>query len=270
MEYTMSLPTLIVLGLNLLLGFALPIALFILLRGKFICDIKPFVAGASAMIVFSIGLKILMGTLFLPTEAGQFILNRPWLYCLFLAALAALIHEPGRYLFNRFFLRGEMWNDGNALMFGAGYASLELISMALMSSVSDFQMALLIYQGNAASILESLSGIALENAEVALASLCSTSTMDFVLVTVQQCIGALGHMALAVLVWFAVKHKKLKYLGMAMGFGCLIELGLNLVGSYSSEGLLVVLVYGVLTAGAVYMAKKVWDEEFVDAFAEDQ
>jgi len=270
MELTMTLPTLIVIGLSILVSFAIPIALFIVLRGKWIADIKPFVAGASAMIVLGIGVEILFGTFFLPTKIGQVIVNRPWLYCLFMGALAALIHEPCRYLFNRFFLRGEMWNDGNALMFGAGYASLELITRALTGTVSDFQMALLVFQGNAPDILASLSGAELENATAVLTSLCSTPTLDFVLLTLQYCIGALGHMALAVLVWYAVKCKRVKYLGMAMGLGALMELGVSLVSSYTAQGLLVILVYGVLTAGTVYLAKKVWDEEYVDAFAEDR
>lgn len=270
MEYTMGLPTLIVLGLSMLVSFAIPIALFISLRGKMIVDIKPFVAGASAMIVLGIGVDVLLGSFFMPTSAGQFIMYRPWLYCLFLGLVAALIHEPGRYFFNRFFLRGEMWNDGNALMFGAGYASLELISFALMSTVSSFQLALLVYQGGVSDVLAALSGEELENAQNVLAALCSTPVTDYVLLLLQQCLSALGHIALTVLVWFAVKCKNGRYMGMAMGLGFLMELGVNLISSYTSHGILVVLVCGILTAGTVYLARNVWNDEFVDAFAEEE
>lgn len=269
MELSISMPTLIMLGLNVLVGLVVPIFLFIQLRGKYVCDIRAFVAGCSTMIVFSIGVEVLLGTFFLPTAVGQVIMSHPLLYCLFVGVLAALIHEPGRWLFNRFFLRGEMWNDRNALMFGAGYGSLEMISVCLISAVNNFQLALVIYQGGGASLLEGLSDDQLAMAQDTLAALCSTSTLDYFLVMVQQCISLAGHVALSVLVWFAIKKKCVKYLGMAMGTAFLLELGVNLVSYYVPIGIVVQLIYAALTAGVAYVAKKVWDMEFEETIEDD-
>ena len=264
MEYTISLSTLLAIGANIFLGIAIPIALYVFFRKKYMCDNRVFVAGCSTMIAISLLAEMLISYFFLPTTAGQYIYERPWLYGLFVGLVAALIHEPGRYVCAKFFLRDELWNDHNALMFGAGYGSLIILSNMLMSSVSNFLLARMIAKGQVSVYLENLSPENLEVAQEALSTLCNTSVASYLMLTVEQCVSIAAHLGLTVLVWFAVQggKKKVKYLLLAMGLNFVLASVTCFAGGYSASAALLLLLQAMLTAGIVYVSMRVWKKEF--------
>lgn len=263
MEYSMSLTKLLVLMLNVLVGVAIPLGLYIFLRRKYMCDRRVFLAGCSTMVAFGLIVDLLVSNVFLPSPAGQFIYTRPWLYGLFSGLVVGLIHEPGRYLCIRLFLKEERWNDNNALMFGAGYGGMEALAGVLLGSLGNLIVGLMVFRGQHAFFLEGFTEEGLAEAKQTLDTLCNTSVYGYLMLSVGRCLSAASQMGLSILVWFAVKEKESawKYLGMAMGMHMLLKAGTGILGGYVSSELLTQLLNAIITAGILYVAYRVWDRE---------
>lgn len=264
MEYLVNLSTLIALGINIFMGIAIPIALYVLFRKKYMCENRAYIAGCSTMIAIGLLVELVISYFFLPTAVGQFIYERPRLYALFSGLIVALIREPGRYVCTKYFLQDELWNDHNALMCGAGYGTLSMLTSVLVSSVSNFMLARMIAKGQVSVYLENLSPENLEAAQAALSTLCNTSAIFYLMLTVKQCLVIAANMAFTVLVWFAVQggRKSKKYLLLAMGLNFVLESVLSLVGGYTESFAVLLILRAVLTAGVVYLTVRVWKKEF--------
>lgn len=264
MEYVLSLWTLITMGVNLLMAVVVPIVLYAVFRGKFEGDNRAFLAGCSTMIAIGLVVQMLINYFFLPTAVGQFIYSRPWLYALFMGLVAALIHEPGRYLCIKLFLRDEIWNDHNALIFGAGYGSVSILASALMSTLVNFLMVRMILSGQVDYYLENLTGDGLAAAKDALTTLCNTPASTYLLYTVEQLLVIADNIALSVLIWFAVQGgpKRRSYLLMAMAVNFLLQCLVIGAKCYASSFSMVQVFHGLLTVAVIYVAAGVWKKEY--------
>ena len=264
MDYSLSLSTLIALGANIFLAIVAPILLYIFVGKRHQCSGRVFFAGISTMIAFGVLVQMLINVFFLPTAAGQFIYERPVLFALFMGLVAALIHEPGRYLCVKYFVGEELWDDHNALMFGVGYGSAAMLVSMLTSSLGNFLMAQMIITGQANNYLQELPAEEMAAAMDSLETLCNTPLNDYLMIIVEPFIKTVAHTALSVMVWYAVQggKKAVNYLLMAMGLGFVLEFAMAMVGSYVAEATSVQILYAVLTAGVAYVAVRVWKKEF--------
>lgn len=263
-EITLNLSTLIVFGAHILLALIVPFFGYIFFSKKCGCSGRVFFAGCSAMVAFGVVVPMIFNFVVWPTPVGQYISEKPWLYGLVMALVAGLIHEPGRYLCAKYFLDDELWDDYNAIMFGFGYGSVALLVSAITSALGNFLMALTIVNGQIEEYLSSMSGEELEAVATSLVVLCNTPLEEYIMLIVEPLIMTVGHVALSVMVWYAVQGgKKAKnYLFIAMALNFTLEFGMTLASAYAGDNLTLQVLRALLTAGIAYVAVQVWKKEY--------
>ena len=263
-EITLSVSTLFVFGAHMLLALAVPFLLYFFFSKKCGCSGRVFFAGCSAMVAFGVVVPMIFNFILWPTPIGQAICEQPWLYGLVMALVAGLIHEPGRYLCAKYFLDDEVWDDYNAIMFGAGYGSVALLSSALTSALGNFLMAMTIVNGQIGDYLANMSGEELEAVTTSLIVLCTTPIEEYVMLIVEPLIMTVGHVALSVLVWYAIQggQKAKHYLLLAMGLNFAMEFVLTVGAAYATDNMMLQVLRAVVTAGVAYVAAQVWKKEY--------
>lgn len=263
-EITLSLSTLIVFGAHILLALVVPFLFYFFFSKKCGCSGRVFFAGCSAMVAFGVVVPMIFNFVLWPTEVGQYICEKPWLYGLVMALVAGLIHEPGRYLCAKYFLDDEVWDDYNAIMFGLGYGSVALLSSAITSALGNFLMAMTIVNGQIGDYLGSMSGEELEAVTTSLIVLCATPLEEYIMLIVEPLIMTVSHVALSVLVWYAVQggKKAWHYLLLAMALNFVLEYAMVVGANYAGDGMTLQVLRALLTAGVAYVAVQVWKKEY--------
>lgn len=271
MEVTLNLSTLIVFGAHIFLALVVPFLAYFYFHKKFGCNGRAFFAGCSAMVAFGIVVPIILNVAVWPTTVGQFICEKPWLYGLVMALVAGLIHEPGRYLCAKYFLDDELWDDYNAMMYGVGYGSVALLSSALTSAVGNFLMAMTIVNGQIEDYLAGISGEELEAVTTSLVVLCTTPVEEYAMLIVEPLIMTVGHVALSIMVWYAIQggKKARNYLLLAMASNFVLEYAMTLGASFAGSNTMLQILRALLTGLLVYIAKQVWKKEFKPVVVEE-
>lgn len=263
-EITLNLSTLIVFGAHILLALIVPFLLYFFLNKKFGCSGRVFFAGCSAMVAFGVVVPMIFNFVLWPTPVGQAICEKPWLYGLIMALIAGLIHEPGRYLCAKYFLDDEVWDDYNAIMFGAGYGSVALLSSALTSALGNFLMAMTIVNGQIEEYLATMTGEELEAVTSSLIVLCTTPMEEYVMLIVEPLLMTVGHVALSIMIWYALQggKKAKRYLMLAMALSFVVEYAMVLGAVGATSNAMLQVLRALLTGGLLYAAVQVWKKEF--------
>lgn len=255
MEYTISIWSLITIGVDIALGFIIPFGLYFVLKNLFKCVKKGFFEGIAAAIIIGLLLKQLIHSLVLSTPVGDAILNNGWLYGLYAGLVSALLEESIRIYAFKKRLGDYQDHDFNALMFGAGQGGAEAIYALVVSLASTMQAAFLIYNGQAEVMYYELDGEALESSLAAIEQLCAVHPVTFLSYAVERIAVVAMHMSLSVLMWFAVKkggNTFWKLFGASIGLHVLLEMIAPVLNQYGAN--LWVVELGICLAAAVCVA----------------
>ena len=97
---TGTVPTLsmVFMAVSILIGFGLPLAMFLYFRLKKKADILPFFVGCAVMLLFALVLEAMVHRVILGSSVGGKIQNNVWLYAVYGGLMAGLFEETGRFL----------------------------------------------------------------------------------------------------------------------------------------------------------------------------
>ena len=179
--------------------FLVPLALFLYLRLVKKADIYPFFAGCAVMLLFAFILESGMHNLVLSSPAGAVIRNNIWLYALYGGFMAGLFEETGRYLAFAFALKKYRAKNVNALMYGAGHGGFEAIVITGITMINNIIWSVMINNGSISSMLSSLSGDQVAQAEQSVTLLTTTPSYQFLLGGVERLLAIALHIALSVI-----------------------------------------------------------------------
>ena len=237
-----------------ILSIGTPIALFLYLRFVRKADVYPFFAGCSVMLLFAFILEQGAHRVILSSSAGETIRNNLWLYALYGGLMAGLFEETGRYLCFSFALKRYRAKNVNALMYGAGHGGFETM-------INNLTWSHMINSGNAAALTAPLSGDALAQAEAGIAALISTPSYQFLLGGIERILAITLHIALSVLVWFAVKWDGKLYLyPLAIALHFAVDAGGALLSGFGVNVVLIEIVVGIFTMLTALLVRKVWQD----------
>jgi len=208
MTGTVPLLSIVFMAVSALLAFLLPIALLLFLRKKKGADILPFFVGCAVMLLFAFVLESLMHQLILSSPAGAVIQGKLLLYALYGSFMAGLFEETGRFVAFGTVLKKRLDKDANALMYGAGHGGFEAMFLLGVSMINNIAYSLMINSGTMQASLSLLSGEALEQMNVAVASLISTQPAMFLVGIIERIFAIILQISLSVIVWFAAKDRK--------------------------------------------------------------
>ena len=241
--------------------FLTPLALFLYLRLVKKADVYPFFAGCAVMLLFAFILESGLHNLVFSSPAGPAIRGSIWLYALYGGFMAGLFEETGRYLAFSFALKKYRAKNVNALMYGAGHGGFEAIVITGLTMVNNIIWSVMINNGSISTMLASLSGDQLVQAQQSITLLATTPSYQFLLGGVERLLAIALHIALSVIVWFAVKWEGKLYLyPVAILIHFAVDAAAALLSGLGVNVILIEIVVAVLTAAAALFARRLWRE----------
>ena len=257
-------PTLsiIFMAVSCLISFGLPIGLLLYLRISKKADLVSFFVGCAVMLVFALILESLVHRIVFATPVGDTILNNTLLYGLYGGLMAGVFEETGRLLAFKTVLKKNREKDINAVMYGAGHGGFEAIAIVGMTMINNIIWSVLINTGNMSALTEKVTGDVITQVEENIHQLTTLQPYMFLMGGVERIFAIVLHLALSVLVWFAVKKKGKGYLYFA---AILIHMAVDaLTVILSGAGIpavaLEAAVGGMALLAAIF-AKAVWKRE---------
>ncbi len=239
-----------------ILSVFLPIVLLVYFHRKKGADILPFFVGCAVMLLFAFVLESLAHGIILSSPAGAKIRENAWLYALYGGLMAGLFEETGRFLALKTVLKNRLSNDANALMYGAGHGGFEAIMILGITSVNNIIWSVLINSGSTAALTGGLGGDTLAQAENVIQTLITTSPFLFLLGGVERVLAIILHIALSVLVWFAVKKRRIQLFLLAVFCHFFVDFVTALFSGLGVSALLIEAAVAVLTGVTVIISRK--------------
>ena len=235
--------------------FLTPLALFLYLRLVKKADIYPFFAGCAVMLLFAFILESGLHSLVFSSPAG------PAIHALYGGFMAGLFEETGRYLAFSFALKKYRAKNVIALMYGAGHGGFEAIVIAGFTMINNIIWSVMINNGSISSMISSLPGDQLAQAQQSVTLLATLPSYQFLLSGVERLLAIALHIALSVIVWFAVKWDGKIYLyPAAILIHFAVDAAAALLSGMGVNVILIETVVAVLTAAAALFARRLWRE----------
>ena len=261
MTETVPVLSIVFMAVSCAICFLTPLALFLYLRLVKKADVYPFFAGCAVMLLFAFILESGFHNLVLNSPAGPVIRNNIWLYALYGGLAAGLFEETGRYLAFAFALKKYRSKNVNALMYGAGHGGFEAIVIVGLTMINNITWSLMINNGSISTLLGSLSGDQLAQAQQSVTLLAATPSYQFLLGSVERLFAIALHIALSVIVWFSVKwNGKLYLYPAAILIHFAVDAAAALLSGLGVNVIAIEAVVAILTAAAVFFARRLWRE----------
>lgn len=200
-----STSSLIMMAVNALLGFAVPIALTVLLVRRFHVKPATILIGAATFILFALVLESLVHQWVLKGPHGASIMGNPLLYALYGGLAAGIFEETGRFLAMKFLMKKEPSVPLPALAYGIGHGGVEMLVIFGITMVNNLIISALINAGQTEALFSKVPPEASAQLQAALDQL-QTLNVGTLLIGLWERFAALAlHLGLSLLVWAAVR-----------------------------------------------------------------
>ena len=262
MTGTVPVLSIVFMAVSLVIGFALPIGLLLYFHIKKKADLAPFFVGCAVMLIFALVLESGIHRLVFASPIGSKILGKAWLYALYGGLMAGLFEETGRYLAFRTVLKKQQNKDVNALMYGAGHGGFECIVLLGITMINNIIWAVLINSGNSGVLTGAVTGDALAQVEENIRQLTTLAPPEFLFGAVERVFAITLQISLSILVWFAAKNAKRRYLyPVAILLHFAVDAGTVLIQRAGAPTILIEACVGIFTVLTAAFAKYVWKRE---------
>lgn len=263
MEYTVPTLSIVFIIIDMVMGIAIPVALFVFLKKRYQCSMVAFGIGCAVMFGFALVLEQIVHFLVLRSPAGSMIQGNIWFYGLYGGLMAGLFEETGRLVAFKTVLRKKQYNDNNALMYGAGHGGFELFYILVFGMINNLIISLLMNSGNTEILTAALSGDALTEVENAFALLSGTSSSMFLVSLIERGAALIAQLSLSVLVWFAVKRggKYMMLYPLAIVAHLLLDAVAVILNNFTGSIVLVECVVWMLALIYAALAYGVWKKQ---------
>ena len=245
--------TIVSMAVSGLIGLAIPVALYIILRKKGAKHL-PFWTGAITFVLFALVLEQLVYSVLMKTPFWLTVSSNFWLLGIFGGFMAGFFEETGRYIAMKTVLRKKQNNDYNGLMYGAGHGGIEAVILLSVTMIINVIFSL---QTNA-GVTSAFGG--LDSAQ----ALINTPFWMMLVGAVERISAVAIHVSLSVLVWFAAKNNAKFWLYPLAILLHLIVDAVAVILSYS--GVNVWIIEGAVYAMAIaliFLAIAVWKKNHV-------
>ncbi len=197
--------SIILMSVNALLGFAVPIGLSLYLVRKHHARFSTILTGAGVFILFALVLESIMHQLILKGPHGASILGNTLLYAAYGGLAAGIFEETGRFVAMKFLMKKEPSTALPGIAYGAGHGGAEMLIIFGVTMVSNLAMAFLINSGQSNALIAQVPVDAAAQVQAQLDTL-QTTTVGTWLIGLWERISALVlQLGLSVLVWAAVR-----------------------------------------------------------------
>lgn len=205
MDYQVPAASIACMGISFAAGIIIPLALFFFLRKKKNASLRSFFVGWIAFVIAVMMLERVFHALVLGSSIGQYLIGNLYLYALYGGIAAGLFEELMRYFcFSK--LLKDCDEEIDALMYGAGHGGSEMFNLLSVTMANNLAYALTVNSSGAQAVLSGLTEDTLASVQAVLVQLSSTPAYMFLLSIVERCSALAIHLALSLLVFYAVKY----------------------------------------------------------------
>lgn len=195
-------------AISLAVTLLLPIAVFVYTKKKFGVGSKAVWVGVLMFVVFA---QMLEGLLHTFTLNHTRIMSQPYLYMLYSGLAAGVLEEVGRYIGFAVLLKGQTeWKDG--ISYGIGQGGAENFLVGGAAFVQFLLFAQMLNHGTFGSLSSKLP----EDALLQLRHLLTGPSSYFLIAGAERIFAFVFHLALSLIVLYAVKKGEIKYLLFAI------------------------------------------------------
>ena len=200
-----STASMIVMAVNALLGFAIPIFLAWWAVKKHNAKLSTILIGAATFVVFALVLESLVHKVVLAGDRAATIQGNVLYYALYGGLMAGLFEETGRFLSMKFLLKKEPSETKPAVSYGLGHGGIEVILIFGFSMISLLTMSVMVNLGMTDTLLAKTPE-ASQAALTAQFDQLKTMSAGSYLYGLWERLSALTlHLGLSILVWTAVR-----------------------------------------------------------------
>jgi len=219
---------------TLCISFLFPIGLWFFFRRRYQVSIKALIVGAAVFTAFQLLSRIPLLEYLTKYQWYLDLQSNIIYYSLFLSITAGLFEEFGRYIGFSVFLRDVLsWKNG--ISYGIGHGGIEAIFLVGISYINNLVLSFLINSGQYNQIIGEQIGSAA--AELLKNQLLNVSSNVFFMAGVERLLVIIIHIALSLVVLYAVMKNRPIYLLHAIIIHTLVNLpaayislsGMNLI-----------------------------------------
>ena len=200
-----STGAMIVMVVNALLGFAIPVFLAWWAVKKHNAKLSTILIGAATFFVFALVLESLVHKLVLAGDRGAAIQGNVLYYALYGGLMAGLFEETGRFLSMKFLLKKEPSETKPAVSYSLGHGGLEMILLFGFSMISLLTMAVMVNAGMTDMLLEKTPEASQAALTAQFDQLKTTSAGTYLYGLWERLSALTLHLGLSILVWTAVR-----------------------------------------------------------------
>jgi uncharacterized membrane protein YhfC len=198
-----STASIIFMGVSAAVSIGAPIALFVGFHRKYKLPALPLLAGSLAFILFAL---ILEGSAHRLVFGAFNLKEKPFIYMVYGALMAGVFEETARFLsFNA--LKRKYNSIGAALSYGIGHGGIEAMSFAGSAMINNIVLSVMINAGSVETVTAGLTGEASLQASAQITALTTTAPYLFLIGGIERLFAIGIHLALSILVFYAVSCK---------------------------------------------------------------
>lgn len=247
---SVSILSIIGMVFTFLISFGIPIGLAVFIRKRTKADITGFFIGAAAFVVFALVLEQILHMI-VQLAAGKIISGNIWLYALYGGLAAGLFEETGRFAAMKIFMKNKL-NMPNALMYGAGHGGIEAMLIVGITSINNIIISAMINIGIFQNSLQMLDeSIRIQTLEQ-VSALWTIPAYQFFMGGIERIYAIFLHIALSVLVYMSIKHRKKLYWIIAFAAHALVDFTAVICSAYLNIVFAEIFI-GLLTAGVIVL-----------------
>ena len=213
-----SVPSLII---TVILMIAIPVAFFILWRGKYKeqTKISWLIAGAVGFIVSArmLELGVHYFCILADNPVSRFINGNTLAFVLYGITMAGVFEECGRHIVLKYVMKKNRTRE-NAVLYGIGHGGIEILAVLLPAMILYLVIAVLFSRGNAEEAMKQLN-ITEETAAAALPSVQAAAAFGYgamAMNVIERLFAMLLHIGLTVIVFYGAVNAKKAFLPLAV------------------------------------------------------
>ena len=246
--------------ISCIVGFAIPIILFIYFRKRKHADIAPFFIGVIVFIFFAMFLESSVHRAVFALPFGDTIKNNVILYALYGGLMAAIFEETGRLIAFKFILGKNKDKNINACMYGAGHGGFEAASVLGLTMIGSLALSVSINSGLISTILDNVGGNDLTQLKDTVNTLTMSPSYVFLLGIVERIFAVILQISLSVLVWSSVKGKRYLFIA-ALLIHFVADTLIVILNGFHVPLMFVELIFGVVSIIVALFSRKIYVEE---------
>lgn len=247
--------------ISILLSMGLPIFLVVYYKKNEDISLKYVFFGVLTFIFFQVLTRIPLLTYIGKQPFYQELSKNIVVLAFVLGLTAALFEEVGRFLVFKLFLKNNrLWKNGVA--FGIGHGGIEAMLIVGMKYINQVVVSVLLNQGGVEQV-SATTGLPIDSLSQIQNTLISTQSYLFLVAGLERVFAVLLHVALSIMVLYAIKSKKLRFFWLAILVHTLVDMAVVLLANYSiwfAEGAMLLVALGSI----LYMHKMKWPYRDLD------